>query len=382
MNLHRTLPASLMTKRAYQVACQYGIVRSFPITHFDRIGIPVWAAVRPFGRAVLVHSGKGFTNAVAHATALMEALECAEAEVQRHELLVSASAEAHARREVLDPVDFGVPAETFTDVPGADRWIFLDPIRGGTRATVPAAKVFLVRGGSTTAGLAAGATVEDATLHALLEVVERDVQSFELVSPSGRPLKGTLPRRARLLAGRIHRAGLSLRLLHAANEFEIPFISALLWDDDEKSPRYYNGGQACHVDVAVAIERAILEAVQSRCAFIHGGRADLEDFDRFNGVRTAAEQTQHCEQLIAKYSNCRRVIRVSAIRNPANVSSVEEAIDAVCDRLVARGLGEPLRYVFRKDPIAIVRVVVPRAENLSSRSVYVGRRLIKAIRQR
>ena len=60
-----------------------GISRVTDITRMDRLGLPVFASVRPRGKALCVHAGKGLLPADARIGALMEALEFAIAEPQR-----------------------------------------------------------------------------------------------------------------------------------------------------------------------------------------------------------------------------------------------------------------------------------------------------------
>ncbi|MGH7004057.1 MAG: YcaO-like family protein, partial [Alphaproteobacteria bacterium] len=57
-----------------------GIVRIAEVTGLDRIGIPVWMAVRPNSRTLAVSQGKGVSAAHARASAVMEAAEIAIAE--------------------------------------------------------------------------------------------------------------------------------------------------------------------------------------------------------------------------------------------------------------------------------------------------------------
>ncbi|MEO1103156.1 MAG: YcaO-like family protein, partial [Pseudomonadota bacterium] len=58
----------------------FGISRVAGITGLDRIGIPVFTAVRPNGRSLSVFQGKGLTRQAARVSAVMEAFEtwCAE----------------------------------------------------------------------------------------------------------------------------------------------------------------------------------------------------------------------------------------------------------------------------------------------------------------
>ena len=60
-----------------------GISRVTDITRMDRLGLPVFASVRPRSRTLHVHAGKGVNAVEARVGALMEAVEYAAAEPQR-----------------------------------------------------------------------------------------------------------------------------------------------------------------------------------------------------------------------------------------------------------------------------------------------------------
>ncbi len=61
-----------------------GVTRIAEITHLDRIGIPVYSAIRPGAAegAVSIYAGKGVTQPQAKASAMMEAFERYSAEKQ------------------------------------------------------------------------------------------------------------------------------------------------------------------------------------------------------------------------------------------------------------------------------------------------------------
>ena len=54
---------------------EVGITRVADITGMDRIGIPVYAAIRPDSKSLAVDSGKGITREQAKCSAVMEAIE-------------------------------------------------------------------------------------------------------------------------------------------------------------------------------------------------------------------------------------------------------------------------------------------------------------------
>ena len=72
----RSMPAEAFLDRAAAAAAQCGVTRLADITRLDRLGLPVWQAVRPAGKALSVHQGKGSSPIAAKVGALCEAIEC------------------------------------------------------------------------------------------------------------------------------------------------------------------------------------------------------------------------------------------------------------------------------------------------------------------
>src|SRR3974377_1951248 len=60
-----------------------GVTRIAEITHLDRLGVPVYSAIRPGAAegAVSIYAGKGATKSQAKASAMMEAFERYSAEI-------------------------------------------------------------------------------------------------------------------------------------------------------------------------------------------------------------------------------------------------------------------------------------------------------------
>lgn len=76
----RLMDADLTVQKLRPYFSRLGIVRLAETTGLDRIGIPVWMAVRPNSKTLAVSQGKGITTAHARASAVMEAAEIAIAE--------------------------------------------------------------------------------------------------------------------------------------------------------------------------------------------------------------------------------------------------------------------------------------------------------------
>ena len=78
----RCVPANETWAIASTMMSRWGISRVTNLTRLDQLGLPVYASVRPRGKALCVHAGKGLRPEEARIGALMEALEFAVAEPQ------------------------------------------------------------------------------------------------------------------------------------------------------------------------------------------------------------------------------------------------------------------------------------------------------------
>ena len=78
----RAAPVETTIQAAREFGSRRGITRVTDITRLDRVGVPVFAAIRPNAMAgsLCVNAGKGLTAAEACAGAWMEAIEYALAE--------------------------------------------------------------------------------------------------------------------------------------------------------------------------------------------------------------------------------------------------------------------------------------------------------------
>ena len=80
LNGSRVIPAEQTWRAIKPILKGFGITRVGEITGLDRVGIPVWIAVRPNARTLSVSQGKGLDDTAAKVSAAMEALEIAHAE--------------------------------------------------------------------------------------------------------------------------------------------------------------------------------------------------------------------------------------------------------------------------------------------------------------
>ena len=389
----RAVPPEITLAHAKVWAERLGISRVTDITRLDRPGIPVYSSVRPgaLPGSLCVNAGKGLRPIEAQIGAYMEAIEFALAEP-------GASPVARLTGTARDVLDGRERSEAILDLcPKLGVEISLDApmelvaardIVTGEETRVPAELVFLpfrphagFRGifGTSSNGLASGNTVREATVHAVAELIERDVRSFEAVRDTSSLIDlSTVDGPARGLVDLVEQAGLELYVRAADNVFGIPYFTAVINDPDSLQPHLLNGGFGCHPHRSVAFIRAVAEAAQSRLSFIHGGRDDLQDHhDRFEGW-SAGKKRAFVAKVVAKAGDSTRKAPLSAVADHAKtVTTIEACEELLLERMSAQGLTRVLRvaYTAPDDELQVVRAIVPGLELFAEGIVRVGLRL-------
>jgi ribosomal protein S12 methylthiotransferase accessory factor len=275
---------------------RFGITRLADVTGLDRIGIPVWMAVRPNSRTLAVSQGKGFTDAAAQASAVMEAAEVATAESFPLARRVSAGHQL---------LDVGLLPMSLNNLIAAGE----QPITGSVEIAwvegydllqekpvwVPAEAAGMVPGTpgrrsrfwQSSDGLASGNIMLEAVVHGLCERIERDAGVLWLFRSDDHVLNACVdPASLRdegvdELAERIDRSGFRLRLFDMTSDAEVPVFFAVVApkpDGHEKHWKHFDlsAGAGCHPSPARAAVRAITEAAQSRVTSITGARDDFD----------------------------------------------------------------------------------------------------------
>lgn len=259
----------------------FGITRVARLTGLDYIGLPVAAAIRPGALTLSVSQGKGATDLLAALSAVMEAIELWHVEQPKQPVMTAAAQEV----ELPYPLA-ALPVRTAH--PGLDRvpvdWTVGFGVRTGRAVPVPLDLVRRPVGQpwrpdlfrATSTGLACGNDRDEALLHALYEVVERDVLYADEVS-GGRRRRPIDPASVgdpycRALIEQVRAAGVTLEVAYVGGAYGLPTCLAFLWSEDY--PVTF-AGAGCHGDPHIALSRAVTEAVQSRLTCIAGTRDDL-----------------------------------------------------------------------------------------------------------
>lgn len=272
----------------------FGISRVAELTGLDTIGMPVFMAVRPLATTVGVSQGKGVTPLLARISAVMEAIELGICEryFTTPDAFVATAAELglpYTTTEVT-PTERSVISDAFP-LP----WVPAVSLTGGAGTFVPLRSVAMdgLCDGTwrpptqfcSSNGLASGNTLAEATVHALLEVIER----FSTAGMARTPIRqrrvvdlDTLPDCwSRDLIEQLLATGFWVEVVDCSAVPGAPAFAVFLWRAD--MPSLYAGG-GCHILPEMALQRALSEAVQSRMSVISGTREDIAGVS-YRGVR-------------------------------------------------------------------------------------------------
>jgi len=377
----RSSPPETTLLHARQWAATAGISEVRDITELDVLGVPVFVSVRPQARGEAFTFGKGLRSVDAEVGAYMEALEFYFAEPGIGDVSTHwGSARDVAGHERADDaiLDFVPLLQREVDLDGPLLLALARDLESGAECAIPAELIYYPAPevgqslfGSSTNGLASGNSVLEATIQALLELIERDIWSFEFVRNVSRLVEAaSLPDGVSEIVGRAEQNGLQLKVRTIPNDYGIPFFAAFVFDLNNPSRKTFNGGWACDLDRDRALIRAVNEAAQSRVAFIHGGRK-----------APASDADEQVRRHMMGVSDPRQQVLLTDIPDLAVDSTLQQKLDALIE-ILRRVVREPIyRVVFTPpdSPLQVVRVVVPLMENLKETRVRLGRRLKAAI---
>lgn len=374
---------------------RFGVTRVADVTGLDRIGIPVWMAVRPNSLSLSVTQGKGLAPVLAKVSAAMEALEIAHGEQTPAGVRLDTWARLSESAEVVDLAGLPPLKRSLFGPQRALLWIESRDLLGGgapwlpyelihTDATLPwmlGSGCFL----ASTNGLASGNTLAEAVLHALCEVVERDaIALWDHAGPARQAatridLGSATDPDVREVLARYEAAGIAVMAWDMTSDIGLPVVRAIIFDaeaDPELKPLAAAFGAGCHPDPGVALLRALTEAAQSRLTGIAGSRDDLS--------RARYRSTQHPAAFAFHRKRAQEPGVVALSRLPAWAGETVDAdIAHVLDRLAAVGVKQVLAVDLSLPdlPIAVARVIVPGLEGPTESGGYLPGPRVAALRQ-
>lgn len=291
---HRVVPPEETLARVEKVLPGIGVTRVAEISGLDRIGIPVYSAIRPASAkgAISVYAGKGATPVEAKVSVMMEAVERYSSEFQKADkkrVVMGTFGDVSNGKAAIDPQKLILPGQLLPNV--RLDWIDGYDLMNKKEVLLPCNAVFhpylapfrLFR--SNTNGLASGNTLEEAIFHGLMEVVERDALSIaEATREPGKAI--TITKKDGLvydIYAKFGNAGIEVKLWYLPTDSGIPTVLASTDDKELMDPSLLVMGVGTHLDARIAVLRALTEVAQSRATQIQGAR---EDTDREKVVRS------------------------------------------------------------------------------------------------
>jgi ribosomal protein S12 methylthiotransferase accessory factor len=262
---------------------EIGVTDVIDITPLDRLGIPVYNALRPRAArgSLPVHAGKGKEPLHSEISAMMEAIERFSGEYRGDPMEYTSHEELGLLRS-LDPRELFLPRplEMGEKLHWTPSWDLLNH----EEIFVPSNAVYhpyvtlgmtdrLFR--SDTNGLAGGNEIEEAILHAVFEVVERDALSMaERIRSMGQRLALGDDGPARTLLDTFEKNGIAIHLWLLNGKTDLPTVAAAAEDTVTEDPSLLVMGSGTHTDPEIAAVRALTEVAQSRASYLQGDRTD------------------------------------------------------------------------------------------------------------
>jgi ribosomal protein S12 methylthiotransferase accessory factor len=384
-NGSRVVPPGQTWSAIRPILKDFGITRVGEITGLDRVGLPVWIAVRPNARTLSVSQGKGLSDIAAKVSAAMEALELAHAEQPELELrhataseiassgkLVDLDALPRARHSVFGTRTIIAWTRAIAWKTGESIWVPFEIVNADASIQrMDGAGSFL----HTTNGLASGNVAEEAILHGLCELIERDALALWEYAGSAAQAASRIDLAsidvsvATDVIQRLRSADIEPIVWDATSDIGVATIRVALYDntsDPTIRPLPASLGAGCHPSRTVALCRALTEAAQSRLTAIAGSRDDL------GRQRYRETQSAHALNTFRSYAHDHAGQKAFYLIADAATENVMDDLNLVITRLEQAGLAQLLTVDLSKPgmPISVVRTIVPGLEGPTDSPSY------------
>lgn len=388
---HRIIPPSQTIENNEDKCKIAGITRITEITHLDRIGLPVFSAIRPTSQdgAISIYGGKGISVEHAKASAMMEGFERYSAEKQNENTVTGSISEISTKGNVIDIETLNLPKDFKKEnIDSLNlEWNICHDLISGEDYYVPSNAIYhpYVSNDNTvqslfksnTNGLASGNSLDEALLHGMFEVIERDAWSiFELTHKNSSQIdldsiESDVVNDALL---KFSENKINIKLMDLTADINVPTIAASADDTLLKDAGLLTLGIGTHLDPEVAILRALTEVAQSRATQIHGAREDTvrADFARTAGYERMKRINKHY------FQEEDEKIALSDIKNNST-DSITKDIDIVLNELKANEIEHVLYYDLTRPEldVNVVRVIIPTMELYSIDQSRAGYRFLR-----
>ncbi len=355
-------------------------------TEVDRIGIQVFTCdrIRPDG-SMTSHTGKGISPIQAQVSITMEAIEryCSEFRKEYLEKLVKGSyRNLKSKLNILDPQDLVLSRLSDYDDGKEIYWIWGCDLSKEEDILVPACAVYhpyhednILLMSTHTNGIAAGNTMEEAVIHGLAEVIERDAWSIAQYSRQFHDaiFIENVPENEFIIGvfERFEKANIEIVAKDLTTDVGMPVVAAFSRDLVHLTMVPIDGFGA-HLDPRVATVRAILEIATTRALFIQ--KYGIEGM-----CETAPLYLRHGEEEDPRfYAHHQKGIKELEV---GYSTDIYEDIQSMISKLRARGLNRVVAVNLTRSDVDIptVRMIVPGMETYCFDKTRVGERAIRAL---
>lgn len=350
-----------------------GITRIADVTGLDTIGIPVVMVCRPNARSVSVSQGKGCTLAAAKISGLMESVEGFHAENIALPLRIASVQDMKESEQLVSfeslPTVKDSPFNTHYPI----AWIEATDLLSGQKFWLPYEMVhtnytYPRPSGSgcfpaSSNGLASGNNTDEASVHAICEIIERDAMA--LWHQSGKTSRDSTSidpatidsSLCKSTMDKLNAAGQDVFIWDITSDTTIPSYISVIMDRDSHT-EHIGVGSGTHLSREVALLRALHEAVQVRTTYIVGARDDITS-DEYTPEGIAAKQ-----QFFRRYIHQCSFSTSFSTTVDLDADSIESDLNTLLQSLQRIGITQALQVDLCKPEydIAVVRVVIPGLE--------------------
>ncbi|MCD1296182.1 YcaO-related McrA-glycine thioamidation protein [Methanocella sp. CWC-04] len=384
---HRVVPPEETLKKVEKLLPGIGVTRVAEISGLDRIGIPVYSAIRPASAkgAISVYAGKGASEVEAKVSVMMEAIERYSSEYQRSDskrIKISSYEDLTKDGPAIDPDKLILPGKLLSGV--KLDWVDGYDLISDVELFLPGNAVFhpyeTISGSrlfrSNTNGLASGNTMEEAIFHGLMEVVERDALS--IAEATRDPGKEIILTEKDGIAFELYKkfcdANILVKLWYLPTDSGIPTVMAATDDRELMDPALLVMGVGTHLDARIALLRALTEVAQSRATQIHGAREDTnrDQISRSIGYDRMKRLNKHWYVENAEHVFLEDLPDLSTDSHKGDIEKSIEMLKNVVDNIIVTDLTR------KKVGIPVVRVTIPGLEMFAIDRERIGPRCRRA----
>ncbi|MDC0434603.1 YcaO-like family protein [bacterium] len=389
LGTHRTVPPEHTLERVMPHMSAMGITRIADVTGLDRTGIPVVMVCRPNSRSVSLSQGKGHTIAAARASGLMESVEGYHAEHMIQPLHIASMRD-------MDNIARTVAVNRLPRIKGSQfhrdhpiTWVEAEDLLSGLAFWLPYEMVhtnytYPRPSGSgcfpaSSNGLASGNTINEATIHGICEVIERDSIALWYQLGSAALDKTSInldtidsPYCLAIIT-RLNAAEISTYIWDITSDSRIPsYMSVIV--DQASSTQHVGVGSGTHLCKEVALLRALHEAVQVRTTYIVGARDDIRPEEYT--IQGMMAKRKHFEKLISRCTFKTDYSKTLDLHS----TSITVDVESLLSHLQAIEIDQVFRVELTRPEfnIPVVRIVVPGLEAPHDEDNYIpGQRALK-----